>query len=308
MVRGCWPVLLSLCSAAAYSQEVDFSGQWQPLFHEDGPERIPGPDLGDYSGIPINEAARMRGDSYDPNRISVVMEYQCRQHGADYSMRAFAHMRVMRELDPVTQQAVAFHTRLGAYNMSRTIYLDGRPHPPANAPHTFQGFSTGTWKANRLVIKTTHLKESYLRRNGLPASSERTFTESWVRHGDYLTVVTIIEDPAFLTERLVRSQNWVLDPGQRTSSDPCEYVPEVPVSTRPVPHYLPGQNPFTSEFADRFGLPLQGVRGGAQTLYPEYRLKMDKPAKSPEHCPIYCTCMNQGLSCPEHEPSAARSP
>ena len=33
-------------------------------FHEDAPERGPGPELADYLGIPINDAARMRGDTW----------------------------------------------------------------------------------------------------------------------------------------------------------------------------------------------------------------------------------------------------
>jgi len=32
--------------------------------HEDEPERIPGPEIGDYLGLPINDAARMRADSW----------------------------------------------------------------------------------------------------------------------------------------------------------------------------------------------------------------------------------------------------
>src|SRR5437870_13119846 len=27
---------------------VDFTGEWAPRFHEDEPERVPGPELGDY--------------------------------------------------------------------------------------------------------------------------------------------------------------------------------------------------------------------------------------------------------------------
>src|SRR5262245_21306140 len=78
-----------------------------------------------------------------------------------------------------------------------------------------------------LNIYTTHLKEGYLRRNGLPRSDKATFTEHWVRHGNYLTVTTVITDPAFLTEPLTRSQTWVLDPGQQLGKDFCEYVPEI---------------------------------------------------------------------------------
>lgn len=283
----------------ADAQEIDFTGEWRPLYHEDGPERIPGPDLGDYAGFPVNDAARLRADSYDPSRISIVAENGCRQHSADYSMRGLANLRIMRELDPVTQQAVAFRTRIGFHTMDRTVWLDGRPHPGAQAAHTWQGFSTGTWTGNQLSIRTTHLKENYHRRNGLASGPERTFTERWIRHGNILTVVTIVEDPAFLTERLVRSQNWILDPGQRVAANPCDYGGEVPAEKGAVPSYLPGTNPFLTEWADRYGLPRSAARGGAETMYPEFRLIMGEPATRPERCTLYCRCMNDGAVCPD---------
>jgi hypothetical protein len=34
---------------AAASAQVDFTGNWGARYHEDQPERIPGPELGDYS-------------------------------------------------------------------------------------------------------------------------------------------------------------------------------------------------------------------------------------------------------------------
>jgi hypothetical protein len=37
-----------------------------------------------------------------------------------------------------------------------------------------------------------------------------------------------------------------------------------------VPHYLPGQNPFTADFAKTFGLPPEAARGGAATALPEF--------------------------------------
>lgn len=48
-------------SSGLLAQEIDFSGDWRPLYHEDLPERSPGPNLADYTGMPINDAARLRG-------------------------------------------------------------------------------------------------------------------------------------------------------------------------------------------------------------------------------------------------------
>jgi hypothetical protein len=305
-LRTLHPTARGLLFAAALSfvtgasaQVIDFTGEWRSLYHEDGPERIPGPDLGDYAGFPINDAARLRADSYNPERIVVVTENGCRQHSADYSMRGLSNLRIMRELDPVTQQAVAFRTRMAFHTMERTIWLDNRPHPGPQAAHTWQGFSTGTWTGNQLSIRTTHLKENYHKRNGIASGPNRTFTERWVRHGNILTVVTIVDDPEFMTERFVRSQNWLLDPGQRVLANPCEYGGEVPAELGTVPHFMPGTNPFLNEWADRYGLPRRAARGGAETMYPEFRLNMGKPATTPEKCTLYCRCMNDGDVCPE---------
>ena len=60
--------------------------EWAPRFDEDWEERIPGPEIGDYLGIPINEAARLRGDSWDAALVELP-ENQCRAHGSDYGWR-----------------------------------------------------------------------------------------------------------------------------------------------------------------------------------------------------------------------------
>ncbi len=289
-------VAVLLVSAPAFAQ-VDFSGSWAALYHEDLPDRIPGPELGDYLGLPLNDAARLRADSYDADRISVVPEYECRPHSSDYSMRGLANMRVDVIRDPVTQRAIAFHTRMGFQEMERTIWLDGRPHPSEYAPHTWQGFSTGTWEDNMLDIYTTHLKESYLKRNGVPRSDKATFTEHWVRHGSYLTVATVVTDPVFLTEPLIRTQTWVSDPAQVISRDICETVAEVPKAADYVPNHLPGTNPFLHEVSDWYGLPYEATRGGAETLYPEYRKKMGTPEHPRNKCERYCSCGAEGQIC-----------
>jgi hypothetical protein len=286
---------LALTLVPAFGQ-ADFVGNWAPLYHEDYPERIPGPELGDYMGIPINAAARLAGDSYDADRISIVSEYQCRPHGGDYMMRGLANMRVDEILDPNSQRVIGLHLRMNFQEMERTIWLDGRPHPPELAAHTFSGFSTGSWDENMLNAYTTHLKNNYLRRNGLPRSDKATFTEHWVRHGNLLTITTVITDPVYLEEPFVRSQTWIRDDNQRLGRDICDAAPEI-YKPGVVPAHLPGTNPFLHEVADWYGLPYEITRGGAQTLYPEYRKVMGKPEKVPEKCERYCTCGQNGGAC-----------
>ena len=88
--------------------QVDFSGEWAPMYHEDAADRIPGPEIGDYMALPLNDAARMRGDTFQADRISMVMQYQCRPHSADYGLRGLGNMRVDKEIEPLHQKLIAF--------------------------------------------------------------------------------------------------------------------------------------------------------------------------------------------------------
>ena len=144
------------------------------------------------------------------------------------------------------------------------------------------GFSTGEWHGDVLVVFTTHIKAEYFRRTGIPSSDETTLMEYYMRHGTLLTHVTIATDPVYLTEPLIMSQEFVLmdRPNQNWLYN-CEYVMEVARPKNDVPHFLPGTNPFLSEYLDeatRFRS--RPTRGGAETMYPEYRAKLKtmKPA------------------------------
>jgi hypothetical protein len=282
---------LALLGGTARAQ-VDFSGEWAPMYHEDAADRIPGPEIGDYMALPLNDAARMRGDTFQADRISMVMQYQCRPHSADYGLRGLGNMRIDKEIEPLHQKLIAFKTYMPAWGSVRTVWLDGRPHPPDYAEHTFQGFSTGVWEGNELTITTTHLKANYHRRNEVPSSDKRTMVEHWVRHGDLLTIVTWVDDPVYFTEPLVRSQSWLLDPGQQVPQFYCEYVTELPpVTEDSVPHYLPGTNPNLTEIAGWYGLPTEVLRGGAEKMRPEYRKKIPKPETDPPAvCQRMCNC------------------
>lgn len=266
---------VALLAAPSYAQ-MDFSGNWGAMFSEDFPERIPGPELGDYLGLPINEANRERADAWSSSRITMP-EQQCRVHVSPYIYRGPTNLRIWEEKDPYTQALVSIHVYSQTYEQDRTIWMDGRPHPPDYALHTWMGFSTGKWEGEILTVYTTHIKTGWVRRNGLVESDHATLTEHFIRHGDILTHVSILHDPAYLTEPLIKSQDFLVN----THYDgnwlyPCESVEEV-VGRKEgeVPNYLPGKNPFLHEFEKAHPMvPYEAARGGAETMYPEYRLKI----------------------------------
>jgi hypothetical protein len=262
---------LALAAPSAHSQMV-LSGDWRALMHEDLHERIPGPELGEFFGIPINADALARAELWDAS-IQSLREWQCRPHGADYITRGPSPPRIWKEVDPASRQITAYHAEW-LRSVDRPIYMDGRPHPSKNAAHTWAGFSTAHWVGDVLKIHTTHLKEDYVRRNGLPRSDVATLTEFLIRNGDYLTWVTITHDPIYLEEPLIRTSDNSLRMQQQVPPYPCGVVTEVDRPVGFVPHYFPGENPYLGEASRVYNLPYEATMGGAVTMYPEYQLRL----------------------------------
>lgn len=272
--------LAALLAARRAPAQEDPSGSWSPLFMEDMPERILGAEIGDYTGLPINDAARARSEAWSAAMVELP-ENQCRQHSSDYGWRGPSNLRIWTEVDRPTQKVIAYHTHLSAYGAEQTIWMDGREHPPEYAAHTYAGFSTGKWEGDTLVVYTTHLKEDWLSLNDVPRSDEAWVSTHIMRHGNYLTVAVITYDPVYLSEPFIRTVDFLYNPQSQMAPWPCEPVDEVDRPPGVVPHYLPGQNPFLHEFAARYGIPPEAALGGAETMYPEYMLKLKTMPRLP---------------------------
>jgi hypothetical protein len=100
--------------------------------------------------------------------------------------------------------------RLEYYDMVRIIFMDGRSHPPANAPHTKVGHSVGRWDGATLVVDTTHLSESTITNNGLNHSDSVHLIERfWLSaDGKMLLMQQEFEDPEALENRGARFVGW----------------------------------------------------------------------------------------------------
>jgi glyoxylase-like metal-dependent hydrolase (beta-lactamase superfamily II) len=191
----------------------------------------------------------------------------------------------LREYDPITQRIRAYKV-YGTYGMTRTIWMDGRPHPPANAPHTYDGFSTGRWDGHRLIVETTHMKAAFIRRNGVAQSDRARMTEHFVRHDNYLTITTALDDPVYLDGTFVRSTDFklaaqprdrlpefggIVDGGPGANFYKCSPTDEVGGDRWEVPHYLPGESAGEiAKFTQQWGVPPEAAAGGRATLYPDY--------------------------------------
>ena len=241
---------------------------------EDQPHRVPGPELGDYTGLPINAAARQKAEAWNATILSQP-ERQTQAHPVQYSMRGPGpNLRIMKVLDPITQQMVAY-TIAGTYGRAdRVIWMDGRLHPSDYAEHTWDGFSTGAWENGQLTVTTTHMKQGVVQRNGAPTSPYGVMSEHFFRHGLYSMSFVTIDDPIFLEEPLVRTQTWSWAPNtvtawtyrsRRSTSSETSRSGGCPFWPLGVQH---------REFAEVNHIPFKATQGGKESLYPENQQKI----------------------------------
>jgi hypothetical protein len=265
--------LLALCGASA-SAQMDMAGLWRPL-----PRNQDGSGMtGDAAGVPLSPEGRWRAQSWSPEDFDVA-EWVCRPHAWDYSLEGpLSPIRFWPEVDRPTQKLIAYHGHINQQEQETTIWMDGRPHPPEYAPHTWSGFSTGVWDGDTLVVTTTHLKEAYIRRTGLMRSDKTVVRTRWRRLGNYLQATTIMYDPVYLAEPYIRTtMMWIYDSAMVMFPYPCEEATETAVPRGSVPHFLPGRSPLPGlnpELTDRFGTPYEPRLGGPETMYPEYIAKI----------------------------------
>jgi cyclase len=279
--RFAWTMLVTaaaLMGTQVFAQNVspviDLTGEWSARVHEDAVYRGAGGFLGDYEGLPINAAARQMAESWDADVLSQP-ERQTQAHPVVYAMRGEGpNIRISEIRDPATEQLVALRI-VGVYGRAdRTIWLDGRSHPSEYAEHTWDGFSTGTFHDGELTVTTTHMKMGVLQKIGVYASPYAVLTEHYYRHGTYLSMVSVVDDPIYLEEPFVRSQTWVLDTTQNVGQAlPWESVDELgDKQVGWVPHYPLGTK--HTEAAEKYNIPFEALQGGAATTYPEYQLKI----------------------------------
>jgi cyclase len=257
------------------SSGADVSGTWTLGGHQDGAYITAGGSLVDWGGIPFNEAGRLFALAWPASRQTVRME-QCAGYTIPYAFYSPGNYRFWEERDPHTQRLIAIHMYFQTAEVNRTIWMDGRPHPPAWAAHTFAGFSTGEWKGNVLHITTTHLKHGYIRGNGASQSDESTVHEALIRHGDRITYFAETIDPVWLdgpfTKTVINVRN-VIDPTAWLYA--CEDGEEIiSRADSKIPYYTWGQHPFLREYADQAHVPLLGALGGAETTRPEFMTKL----------------------------------
>lgn len=110
------------------------------------------------------------------------------------------------------------------FDQVRIIFMDGRAHPPADAPHSKMGHSVGRWDGKELVIDTTHIAPSTITNNGLDHSDQIHMVERYKLSDDGKTLLATqwFEDKSVLENNGARFIAWTRQPGQYIYGYDCD--------------------------------------------------------------------------------------
>ena len=200
---------------------VDLTGYWVSVVSEDWLQRMLMPPRGDYAGVPLNPEGRRVANLWDPDKQAAD---GCRPFGAAAVMRVPGRLHISWEND----DTLRIDTDAGL--QTRLLHFDRQPATRSSKP-AFQGYSLASWDllqprggtgaglappaprvGGALKVVTTNLREGYLRRNGVPYSGDAVLTEYFDRlteeDTEWLTVVTIVNDPKYLSQEFVTSTHF----------------------------------------------------------------------------------------------------
>ena len=200
----------------------DLTGYWVSVVAEHWHYRMLVPPKGDFAMLPLNAEAQRIAGAWDPAKEAASGE-PCKSYGAAAIMRVPGRLRIQWMDD----NTLKMETDAG---QQTRLFRFGRPQAPG-ADAGWQGFSRAEWRyatrADRsggpqpgfgtLTVTTTNMRPGYLFKNGAPYSANAVLTEHFQRHNtpngeQWFTVVVILEDPTYLTERYVTSYHFKKEP------------------------------------------------------------------------------------------------
>jgi hypothetical protein len=226
------PTALLLIAAPA-AAEADLAGFWAPSFGTVEPDsamiaKLPPDtvvidDTGaaefprmEFGGLKLTTAALAHAETWKAED-EMTLQRVCLPPSIVYSVQGPFPF----EIDQ-TRELIVF--RYEYYDQVRLIFLDGRGHPPADAPHTRMGHSIGHWEGDELVIDTTHIAPSTITNNGLDHSADIHMVERYKMSpdGKALLATEWFEDQEVLDNNGARFIRWDKREGQYVYPYECD--------------------------------------------------------------------------------------
>jgi hypothetical protein len=200
---------------------IDLTGYWVSVVTQDWRFRMLTPPKGDFGDVPLNPEGRRVTNLWDPQKDEAAGE-QCKSYGAPALLTLPERLHIQWEND----NTLRIDTDTG--KQTRLLHFETKP-PQSTSPQ-LQGYSLATWEGisqprtdyfaatevravqeqGYLKVITTQMRPGYMRKNGVPYSSDARLEEDFDRfteaNGDtYLIVTLILNDPQYLARRFVNS-------------------------------------------------------------------------------------------------------
>lgn len=226
LTLGYLPLAHSQNENARAQAPIDITGNWVSLVTEGWRLRILTGEAGYIGGYELTELGRSVAESWDPQADTANGE-ACKSYGAGGLMRQPTRLQIDWENDNVLriETDAGMQTRMLKFGLAQ----DGE------GAGTWQGVSNAHWEAHgqnpdatasngTLAVETGHMRSGYLLRNGIPYSEQAVMQEYFeIIQGEdgteYLVVVSIVEDPVFLSAPAITSSNF------RREADDSDWSP-----------------------------------------------------------------------------------
>lgn len=216
---------------------IDVTGYWVSIVDEDWRWRMLTPPKGDYASIPLNDLGKKVADTWDPAKDEAEGN-QCKAYGAAGIMRVPTRLHITWADD----NTLKIETDAGM--QTRLLHFDGSKWQGGEPQ--WQGDSVASWdrqpqsrgfggggrpmtpgSGGALKVITTHMKPGYYRKNGVPYSGDARLIEYFDRVEDegtsYLILTSVVEDPQYLRERFITSEQFKLEPNaSKWDPQPCK--------------------------------------------------------------------------------------
>ena len=110
------------------------------------------------------------------------------------------------------------------FDQERTVYMDGRAHPPADE-RMHEGHSIGRWEGDVLVIDTANFadhRSPY--QNGVPSGAQKHVVERYelLDGGTHLRVEFALEDPQYIVGTMTHTRDLAYSPHLQMTPFNCE--------------------------------------------------------------------------------------
>jgi hypothetical protein len=171
---------------------------------------------GDFDGLELTPRAIEEVRNYD-YKAELARENTCNAPTVAFFMQAPFPMEIYQ-----SDQLIVF--KMEYFDLYRVIFLDGRGHPPPEAPHSRSGHSIGHWEGETLVVDTTHVASGTFMNNGFNHSPDLHMVERFRMSpdGGTLWLTQTYDDPAVFKGQAARYMAWTHRPGEFVYPYDCD--------------------------------------------------------------------------------------